>query len=274
MKPTYGLLLAGCALLGGDGAAGLRRVADLDLVATANPAGAELLGALSLRRGWSGGDPYAPDTYLQGGVLALATPDYAAAGAFAEWQPFPFLQLHVQGGRYQYFGGGDLISLPAPDAPYGTGDLDRRKDSARAGSARNLQAQPVLQAQAGPVVLRHQATFSWFRFSGGGPWFYEPENDLLLARSDRVEDNLTQVFWEFKPTWGTVLAGPAVQTTRGKEAGLFRRRVGLAGSWQAAGEWGKAGRPRAFLNLARDQADRNREGQVFLAVGIGTTWLH
>ena len=65
-----------------------------------------------------------------------------------------------------------------------------------------------------------------------------------------------------------------MQTTRGKEAGLFRRRVGLAGSWQAAEEWGKAGRPRAFLNVARDQADRNREGQVFLAVGIGTTWLH
>jgi hypothetical protein len=271
MKPMLGLLLAGCALLGGDGAAGLRRVADLDLTGTANPAGLELQGALSLRRGWSGDDPYAPATYLQGGLLGLATPGYAAAGAFGEWQPVPFFQLHVQGSRYQYFGGTDLVSLPGPDRPYGTADLDRSPKAA--GSSRNAQVQPVLQVQAGPVVLRHQATLSWFRFSGAGPWFYEPENDLLLARSDRVQDSLSQLAWEFKPAWGAVLAGPSLQTTRGREAGLFRRRVGLAGSWQAGSDWGRAGRPRACLNVARDQADRNRAGQVFVLVGIGTTWL-
>jgi hypothetical protein len=67
--------------------------------------------------------------------------------------------------------------------------------------------------------------------------------------------------------------GPVYQTTRTREAGLYRQRLGLAWSWQAGSDQGRAGRPNAFFLAAKDLKDPNRTGQIYLALGIGTTWL-
>ena len=253
---------------------GLQAVFDATLVGCANPAGLQAEATGSLRLPFSGAAPEAPDSYLQAGLTALASPGFAAGGVFGEWQPAPWLTLHVQENRFRYFGAyGALLSLPGPAAPYGSADLDRLKGQEEAGSASQFQCQPTLQAQLGPVVFRDQATLSWFSFQGRGPWFYEPENDLLLGRNDRIQDNLAQVLLESRSGSGTVYAGPSYQTTRTRTTGLVRRRLGLAGSWQAASDWGRAGRPNAFCNVARDLQDPNRTGQMFVALGIGTTWV-
>ena len=252
----------------------LQVVTDATLVGSANPAGvqAELSG--SLRLPFSGSDPEAPDSYLQAGLATQATPAYAGAGVFGEWQPAPWLSLHVQESRFHYFGAsGALLSFSGPGAGYGTADLDRLKGQEEAGSSNQFQCQPTLQAQVGPVVFRDEATVTWFRFQGRGPWFYEPDNDLLLHRSDRVQDNVAQVLLESRTDSGLVYAGPSYQTTRSREAGLCRRRLGLAGSWLAESDWGMAGRPNAFAFAGRDLKDPNRTGQIYVALGIGTTWV-
>jgi hypothetical protein len=247
-------------------------VADLDGFAVVAPDGVQATGALGLRRTLAG-DPREPDAYLQAGALGSLTLAYGTAGAYLEVQPAPFLVLRAERSATRYFGRwGALLFFPSSASPFGDAEMKALKgrEEAAWGSRWTLQATP--QARLGPLVFRHQLTFAWWRFSGRGPWFYEYENDTLLRDGDRTRDHQTFLSWESRLGAFRTYVGPTWQQTRAMEAGLLRKRWGLALAFEAARPGARWGLPRGGLILGRNQEDRNRKGDLYLALNLGTTF--
>jgi hypothetical protein len=237
-----------------------------------HPDGVQLAGAFSLRRGWRG-PVQDPESYLQMGAAGLVNPAYVSAGLFLEAQPAAWLNLHLQGDQTRYLGtSSGLLSFASPTDDFGDAAQDRRKGQEETGSGRRLWAQVTPALQVGPIVLRHQAILGWYRFAGRGPWFYELENDLLLKDGDRVYDGQSQVLWAFTCPQVKAYAGGVLQVTRGRDAGLYRRRVGVTVSAEAKDSWGAWGRPRGGVVVGHVLEDRNRKGEAYAQLSVGTSW--
>ena len=245
---------------------------DLDTFVSKAPDGLQLNGAYSLRKVLSGSRAE-PNAYVQLGAVAASTPAYGFGGLFVEAQPAPFLVLRAERSALRFFGtAGCLLSFPTASAPFGDDAVKARKgQEERTNGARTLlQATP--QVRFGQVVLRHQATFGWWQFSGRGPWFYEYENDTLLHDHDRTSDQQSFALWE--SDWGSLKSycGGTFQVTRASDAGLERRRIGLVLSFEAKESGGRWGQPRGGLIIGRNQTDPNRKGELYATCSLGTSW--
>ena len=245
---------------------------DLDTFVSKAPDGLQLNGAYSLRKVLSGSRAE-PNAYVQLGAVAASTPAYGFGGLFVEAQPAPFLVLRAERSALRFFGtAGCLLSFPTASAPFGDDAIKARKgqEERTSGARTLLQATP--QIQVGQVVLRHQAVFGWWQFSGRGPWFYEYENDTLLRDHDRTSDQQTFALWE--SDWGSLKSycGGTFQVTHASDAGLERRRIGLVLSFEAKESRGHWGQPRGGLIVGRNQSDPNRKGELYATCSLGTSW--
>lgn len=262
------LLAAGLAAQAGE----WRPVLESDLGGCVRPDGIQLSGAASLQRNW-GGSPQAPDAYVQAGAFGGITPAYGHGGLFVEAQPAPFLVLRAEAEAYRFLGtSASLLSFARPTDPFGARDLEARKGQEATGQGRRLRLQATPQIQVGPLVARYQASAAFWRIDGPGPWFYEQECDTLLRDGDRTFDQTLFLGWAFEVAGGSLYAGPMAQDTRTREAGLGRRRVGLALTWEAGSAQGRWGRVRTAMAAGRNTSDRNRGGELWAQGSLGTSW--
>lgn len=262
------LLLTPLAAPAGD----WRRVLEADLGGYVRPEGLQFSAAASLQRDW-GGTPGAPSAYLQSGLLTGLTPAYGFGGLFLEVQPAPVLVLRAEAQGYRFFGdSASLLSFARPTDPFGRQDLLARRGQEETGQGRRLRLQATPQGQVGQVVARYQASAAWWRFEGRGPWFFEQEYDTLLRDGDRTFDQLLFVGWAFEVSGLSLFAGPMAQDTRAREAGLVRRRLGLALSWESGDARGRWGRVRGGVAVGRNTSDRNRGGETWGQGSLGTAW--
>lgn len=245
---------------------------DLDLNGCVAPNGLQTNVAWSHRRLGSG-EARDPGTYVQAGAVLAANAAYAYGGLWTELQPAPFFLARLEADAFRHFGAnGALLSFARAGEPYGDEVLESRQGDEETGTGSRLLLQGTPQVRLGTIVFRHQATFTWWRFKGRGPWFYEYENDTLLRDGDRILDQLTSVAWEFVGARGRAYLGPVFQTTRTREGSLARNRIGLALAWEESVPRGRWGTWRAALVAGRNQEDPNRRGKWYALVSFGTTW--
>ncbi|MGD0274666.1 MAG: hypothetical protein ABSB79_01200 [Syntrophales bacterium] len=213
----------------------------------------------------------AESTYWQIGASLGLTPAYGRIGAHFEVLPWIFLPLRVQYDVYRFFGTDyGLLSFNSGQSPYGDQVLDNRHDGERA-TAQRFMFQPTIQAKFDSVAFRNQTDFSYYYFSGKGPYFLEMDNDTLMQNEDYLIANRTQVLYEIeKGSHGRSLqAGPYFEICRAHDAQITQERLGgmiYWAPWEAIGSLERTG---IILKLGYHLQDPNRQNQFYIELGMG-----
>jgi hypothetical protein len=244
-----------------------------DAVGRYGPAGVMVSAGGALR--WPQGDgpsPLSRGRYAQLGVSVGVNPAYAQGSIAGEWVPIAPLQLRLQYDAFEFFGAnGALLELPSAGSKFGSAELDALRGTERRGIGHRLMFSPVVRARVGRVVLRSQTDVDWYALSRTSGWYYEWENDTLLARTDWLVANRTAVMAELWRGAGdaTLLAGPMYDVTRAGAARIVRQRAGASAYWAPAARWLGFDRPRVYALAGVNLSDRNRPGEPFVVLGFG-----
>lgn len=245
-----------------------------DLIATYNPLGLALFANLIDRRVYDVDKDLGIEwSYLQTSVGCMVSPAYGQVSMNIEWQPAAVLQLRADYTAFGFFGTqGGLHGFDSANVGY---DVDRDDslpghDEATLGH-RGL-FRPVLAAQVGPVILRNQLDLAVYSVDTSSSHFYEMEYDFLLARTDLLVFNQTQLLLEAwrVPREAMLLVGGIYDVARSLESDIRRQRAGAAVVLQPKDPWGPLDRFRVYLMAGWILEDRNRENEPFLILGVGT----
>ena len=210
--------------------------------------------------------------YTQIGFGLGVNPAYAKGSVHGEWQPAIFAKLRLEYDLYRFFGkNSGLLSFPNADAKFGEQELDVREGSEEKATGHRVLFQPTLYAKVGPMLLMNQTDLAYYRFNGDGPYFLELEYDTLVKDGDYVIANRTQILY---PAWkgsgdAILYAGPYYEITHARDADLTRQRVGVQVHWVPADSLWGMNRPRIYMQTGVNIQDRNREGEMYMALGFG-----
>jgi hypothetical protein len=219
-------------------------------------------GASALERG----------RYAEVGASVGINPAWTQGSLAAEWVPFAILQLKLGYDLFGFFGAnGSLLRLPSKDSKFGKEELNALAGSEGAGIGHRVTFSPVLRARLGPVVLRNETDLERYALSAAPGWYYESENDTVVARSDWVVVNRSILFANLSegPSGTTLLVGPMYDVTRSGAAAVARQRVGAALYLARAVRKLGFDRMRLYAIGGVNLSDRNRTGEPFAALGLG-----
>jgi hypothetical protein len=214
-----------------------------------------------------------PSRYVQTGATLGVSPAYAKASVYAEWGPVVFATVHLEYDVYDFFGtNGALLSFPDAHAKFGRLELKELKGQEETGTGQRIFLQPTLYAMAGPVIIMNQTDLAYYRFDGNGPYFLDWEYEMLMKNGDSAVANRTQFLI---PAWkgsgqALLYTGPIYEITHAHDADLTRQRVGWFEYWVPVDAFMGMNRPRIYSLAAFNIQDRNRQGEVYLALGFGT----
>jgi hypothetical protein len=244
-----------------------------DLVGAYNPRGLDVSGGFEYKDSYRYDDHYdAVSSYWQMGAGIDINPSYAQPSVAFEWMPALFFVARLEGDGYSYFGkNGGLLSFSSGRDPFGDPELRARRGTEETGFGSRLLFQPTIQLKAGDFVLRNQSDIAHYRFPGTGPFFLEQEYDTLLRNGDHLYANRTQVLKEIRggPGSGSIFLGPYYELVHAEAADLTRQRIGVL----FYSEQNRRNRffdsSHFFAEIGYNLEDRNREGEVFLLIGVG-----
>ncbi len=211
-------------------------------------------------------------SYLQGGFALGVNPAYGQVSLYLESMPAIFAKLRLQYDLYRFFGtNGSLLSFPDANARFGKAQIDALSGKEESGFGHRLMFQPTLFAKQGSVVFRNQTNLDYYFFDGKGPYFYEWEYDTLLKDGDLLLDNHSSLLYE---AWNgrdssSFLCGPFYEITHAVGANLTRQRAGGELIWEPVRSLWSLNRPRIYSQVGTNLQDRNRQGEVFVTVGLG-----
>jgi hypothetical protein len=247
-------------------------VANVDLFARANPTGLALAAELTRRELLPDGPSVLTrGRYLEASALAELRPDGIEGGFSAAFVPIAFLELRAGFELSWFFGEyGSLLRFESRNAPFGDAVLDSLRGEEKTGVAERLYAAPVLRLRLGGLLLRNEATLSWYRMSSISGWYYESEHDTLLAEQDLLFEDRIAVLVEARGVEGEVplRVGPFYELTTAVRSGLTRERLGALVAYTPRTSslgW----HPHLFAMLGVDVEDRNRRGELFAAAAVG-----
>lgn len=233
-----------------------------------NPPGV-FVGAGATYRRVRGASPRDEHAYAEGGVAFTATPSFVAPAVHGQWSPAPFFSLRAEYELLAFLGTTrGVVSLHSRDASFGARSLDALP--VESGVGHKLQLSPTLYARIGPALFQSRLDAAYYRYGGRGPVFYEVQHDTLVTRGDVVLDARTDVAFTL---WHAaveprLLAGPSYDFTRALGTGVQRQRAGGFVVVKAGDAWGVLQRPTIFLDVGVNAEDRNRDGQLFAALGL------
>lgn len=237
-----------------------------------NPEGLELNLGLNYRDVYSYSEKdKAESTYWQTGVNLGLTPAYGRIGAHFEVLPWIFLPLRIQYDVYRFFGTyHGLLSFNSAQSPYGDQVIEDRHNEERA-NAQRFMFQPTIQAKFDRIAFRNQTDFSYYYFSGKGPYFLELDYDTLLQNEDYLVANRTQILYEIEKGRGgkVFMAGPYFEICRTHEAKITQERLGgmiYWAPWEAIAGLENTG---IILKLGYHLQDPNRQDQFYIELGMG-----
>ncbi len=237
-----------------------------------NPQAGGFQGSIRYRNVYKYSDEYKMESaYWQTSFGVGISPAVIQAGVHAEWMPWLFLVMRVEYDYYAYLGVNNaLLSFKSPDEHYGNSVLEDRDDE-KTASGHHFLFQPSLQGKIGNVVLRNQTDLSYYRFSGRGPYYWEPAHDILLKDGDLLFANRTFVLYELyrKSPAETLLAGPYYEVTYADAANITQQKVGAAVYWTPADSLWQLKNPKVVMVTGYHLQDPNREGSLFLMLGAG-----
>jgi hypothetical protein len=243
-----------------------------NLVGRINPQGGGFQGSFRYRNVYGYSEKYDMESaYWQTSFGVGISPAAVLASLHAEWMPWLFLTMRVQYDYYAYLGVNNaLLSFKSPDAHYGDSVLKDRDDEERA-SGHHFIFQPSLQGKIGKIVFRNQTDLSYYRFSGRGPYYWEPAYDTLLKDGDFLIANRTFILYEIykKSHSETLLAGPYYEVTRAGAAQITLQKVGAALYWTPADSLWHLNNPKLVTVAGYHFQDPNRQGSLFLLMGVG-----
>lgn len=246
-------------------------LAEFDLVALANPEGLSLT-AKAFRRQIYRHDqsPLWDGLYYQTGLHARVTPAFSRAGFEIEWMPVAVLQLRAEYDRL-YFSGdyGSLLSFTSADQPFGDDELDARENEEVSAYGRRSAIGLTLRAKFGAVVIRNITDFMHYQFPSGGPFYLERENELLMASTDEVLSNTLYVLHEQTNRQRLRYAGAYYDYVHVEKSDLIRERLGLTWYQQYNKVLLGLQHPRWYVQAGHYLQDPNREGELYLLVGVG-----
>jgi hypothetical protein len=254
---------------------GLRTIASVDLQGAYNPLGIQVIGSIDRR--WV----YDVDqkrniewSFVQAGLNAMVSPAIASAGLHMDWTPAAVLNLRFQTDVIGYYG--VMGALRQFDQRPKQFDVDRNADSLpgrdRSGLAFRVMLQPTVALQVSKVIVRNQCNLSLYRFVGSGNFFYDYENDTLMAPTELLVFNQTFVLIE---TWkakrdALLYVGALYDVTYAARTEVRRQRVGGIVLLQPKDPWGPLDRLRIYVMGGWIFEDQNRRNEPFVAGGIGT----
>ena len=244
-----------------------------DAVGRYGPAGVMVFAGGALRRPQDDGpSPLSRGRYAQLGASVGVNPAYGQGSIAVEWVPIALLQLRLQYDAFAFFGAnGALLEFPSAGSKFGRAELDALRGTERRGIGHRLTFSPVVRAKMGRVVVRNQTDLDGYALARSSGWYYEWENDTLLAKTDWLVANRTAVMAELWRGAGdaTLLAGPMYDVTRAGAARIVRQRVGASAYWAPAARWFGFDRPRMYALAGVNLSDRNRRGEPFGVLGFG-----
>ncbi len=236
----------------------------------ANPPGVFVGAGASYRRVLSrGASPRDERAYAEGGAALTATPAFVAPALHGQWSPAPFFSLRAEYELLAFLGTTrGVVSLDSSDASFGARSLDALP--VESGVGHKLQLSPTLYARIGPALFQSRLDAAYYRYGGRGPVFYEVQHDTLVTRGDVVLDSRTDVAFTLWHAAGEprLLAGPSYDFTRALGTGVQRQRAGGVIVIKAGDAWGGLQRPTIFVDVGVNAQDRNRDGQLFAALGL------
>lgn len=243
-----------------------------DLAALRNPDGMMLMTGGYRRWVQETAEEGAPARYTQTGFGLGVNPAYAKGSLHGEWQPAIFFNLRLEYDLYRFFGtNAGLLSFPDADAKFGRHELEDLEGSEEKAMGHRVLLQPTLYAQAGPILIMNKTDLAYYRFSGDGPYFLDWEYETLVKDGDAVITNRTQfVVPSWKGAGAAVLyLGPYYEITHAVDADITRQRVGGQVYWVPADTFRGMSKPRIYSQIGVNIQDRNRQGEVYLAIGVG-----
>jgi hypothetical protein len=214
-----------------------------------------------------------PSRYVQTGANLGVTPAYAKASVYTEWGPLIFATVRLEYDLYDFFGTNSaLLSFPNARARFGRHELKELKGREETGTGQRILLQPTLYAMAGPVIIMNQTDLAYYRFDGDGPYFLDWEYEMLIKSGDSAVANRTQFLI---PAWkgsgqALLYTGPTYEITHARDADLTRQRAGWFAYWVPVDTLQGMNRPRIYSLVAFNIQDRNRQGEIYLALGFGT----
>ena len=210
--------------------------------------------------------------YVQAGFGLGVSPAYAKGSIHGEWQPAIFANLRLEYDLYRFFGvNTGLLSFPDAHSKFGRQELEDRKGSEERATGHRIFFQPTLNALVGPVIIMNQTDLTYERFNGDGPYFLELEYNTLVKDGDYVIANRTRFLVpSWKGTGAAVLyVGPYYEITHAGDADISRQRVGGQLLWVPANTLWGMNKPRIYSQAGVNIQDRNRRGEVYMALGFG-----
>jgi hypothetical protein len=253
---------------------GIRRIAAVDLQGAYNPLGIQVVGSLVQRSVYDVDEKRGIEwSYLQAGLQAMVSPAIASAGVHMEWMPAAVFTLRFQTDVYGYYG--VMGALRQFDERPKHFDVDRKDGLPghdRPGAAVRVLLQPTLALQVSKVILRDQLNLSLYRYIGNGQFFYDYENDSLMAPTELLAFNTTYLLieaWKGKRD-ALLYVGALYDVTYAARSDVRRQRVGGVIVWQPKDPWGPLDRLRIYVMGGYILEDQNRKGEPFVAGGVGT----
>jgi hypothetical protein len=243
-----------------------------DLGGRVNPNGLSVVEGIRYRNVYRYSHQYDMESaYWQTGLAIGVSPAYGQAGIHFEWMPWIFLSLRLQYNYFQFFGNsGSLLSFSSASEPFGDDAVKDRRDEEFATGDRFL-FQPTLQGKVGPLILRNESDFAYYRFSGRGPYFLEQEYYTLLKDGDYLISNRTQLLypaWK-KPGGAILLTGLYYEVTRAYDAWITQQKIGGIFYWVPVASFWGLNRPWVGIKGGYHLQDPNRQGQFFVGAGMG-----
>jgi hypothetical protein len=212
--------------------------------------------------------------YLQAGGGFTATQAYIAPELHLEMSPHPIVAFRGQYDLIGYYGANrGLLSLPGKGAAFGETVLDNAET--RGGVGQRAAFQVKVKNQLGPVHIRAKTDISYYGIrgeNGDGGVYYEPEHDTLIKQNDVIVNSRTEAL--FKP-WSSgketgLYLGPFLESTYAVRTETSRMRLGGTIAFRPAERWGAFGRPMVALDAGVNVSDKNREGEAFGALMLGS----
>jgi hypothetical protein len=244
-----------------------------DVAARVGPAGAAVRVGLLLHHTYevdATGDH--ENSYLEAGLAFMATPATLEPQLHVELLPWPFLVLRGEFAAVRYLGlNYGLLNFDSPSSAFGSEALSARKgDEQQAWGMRGgLSVTP--RVKLGRVLLRSKFSATGYHFDQPGPYVYDADLDTLLATTDLVLSNRSDVLFELHdgPGAETLLLGPSMETRRTLDSALSRTRLGAALWYVPTERWANLRQPRLYAQAGVNAVDPNRRGEPYCAVGFG-----
>ena len=254
---------------------GNRLIASVDLQGAYNPLGIQVIASLDRRYVYDIDEQrHIEWSYVQAGLQAMVSPAIASGGVHMDWTPAAVLNLRLQADVIGYYG--IMGALRQFDDRPKHFDADRNADSLpghdRTGAAFRVMLQPTLALQVSKVILRDQCNVSLYQFVGSGRFFYDYENDTLMAPTELLIFNQTFLLieaWKSKRD-ALLYVGGLYDVTYTAKTEVRRQRVGGILLVQPKDPWGPLDRLRIYVMGGYILEDQNRRGEPFFAGGIGT----